>query len=60
MTYSKYDPETNSTYDWDDEEYERQQAIENARTDEERESEAARLQAEAEKWCEENRDELEF
>lgn len=59
MTYSKYNPETNSTEN-DDEEYERWQAIEDAKTDEEREAECAKLQAEAEKWCRENPNKLEF
>lgn len=59
MTYSKYDPETNSTED-DDEEYYAAQAAYDAKTEEEREAEAAELQAEAEKWCAEHPDELEF
>ena len=59
MTYNKYNPETNSTED-DDEEYYASQAAEDAKTDEEREAEAEKLQAEAEKWCAENQDKLEF
>ena len=59
MTYSKYDPETNSTDD-NDEEYEAWQAAYDAKTDEEREAEYQELQTKAEKWCAENPDKLEF
>ena len=59
MTYSKYNSETNSTDD-DDEEYERQQAIQDAKTEEELKAEYQENQAKAKKWCEENPDKLEF
>jgi hypothetical protein len=62
MTYSQdkpYDPETSTTEE-DDAEYYRQVAIEEAKTDAERETEQKEVEASTAKWRAENPDFNEF